>query len=104
MTRTVVNLLLVLAAGLVYVTLELHSGHTSLNGGLGSDGPVYAAMVTDHDVQGGTVSNRIWPAFPLAAALPYAVTGRIVSSFALVDLVACLLLVLAACLILDAQS
>jgi hypothetical protein len=61
-------------------------------------------MVTAHDVQGGTVSNRLWPAFPLATAVVYATTGRIASSFQVVDFVGLLLFVVASCLILDAQS
>ena len=104
MNRTVPNVLLVVIAGLVFVALRLYSGTTSLNDGLGTEGPIYAAMVTTHDVQGGAVGNRLWPAFPLATAVVYATTGRIVSSFVVVDFVALLLLVVASCLILDAQS
>jgi len=102
--RTAANVLLVVIAGLIYVALRFYSGTTSLNEGLGTEGPIYAAMVTTHDVQGGTVSNRLWPAFPLATAVVYAMTGRIASSFQVVDFVGLLLFVVASCLILDAQS
>jgi hypothetical protein len=102
--RTVANVLLVVIAGLVYVALRFYSGTTSLNEGLGTEGPIYAAMVTTHDVQGGTVGNRLWPAFPLATAVMYAMTGSLASSFLVVDFVGLLLLVVASCLILDAQS
>lgn len=104
MKRTVANVLLVVIAGLVYVALRFYSGTTSLNEGLGTEGPIYAAMVTTHDVQGGTVANRLWPAFPLATAVVYAMTGNLASSFLVVDFVGLLLLVVASCLILDAQS
>jgi hypothetical protein len=104
MNRTLVWVLLVLGGGLVYLALGSYSGRISLNDGLGPDGPIYAAMVTAHDVQGGTVSNRIWPAFPLAAAAAYAVTGDVTRSFAIVDVVAFLLLAFAACVILDAHT
>lgn len=104
MNRTVANVLLVVIAGLIYVALRLYSGTTSLNEGLGTEGPIYSAMVTTHDVQGGTVGNRLWPAFPLATAVVYAVTGRIASSFPVVDFVGFLFLIVASCTILDAQS
>ena len=104
MKRKVANVLLVVIAGLVYLALRFYSGTTSLNEGLGTEGPIYAAMVTTYDVQGGTVGNRLWPAFPLATAVVYAMTGSLASGFLVVDFVGLLLLVVAACLVLDAQS
>ena len=104
MSRTALNALLVVIAGLLYLSLHFYSGMTSVNAGLGVEGPTYASMVTAHEVGAGTVSNRLWPAFLLATAVPYAVTGRIVISFAVVNVVALLVLVLASCLILDALS
>jgi len=104
MSRLTVNVLVVLVAGLVYASLGFLSSRTSVNGGLGWDGPVYAAMVTDHDTQRGSAINKLVPAFPLAAAIPYAVTGNILASFTVVNIVAFVLLVLAAFVILDAQS
>jgi hypothetical protein len=104
MTRPAVNVLIVIIAGLVYLTLGFLSGRTAVNAGLGQEGPIYAAMVTDHDMRLASAINRLAPAFPLAAAIPYAATGKIVESLTLVNIVALVLLLLAACLILDAQS
>ena len=103
MNRRLANAVLVIAAGLIYVALGALSGRTTLNAGLGQEGPVYAAMLTVHDVQGGTVSNRVWPAFPLAAVIPYAVTRNAIASFEVVDLAGLLVLAFAACLLLDAH-
>ena len=103
MNRLAANAALVIAAGLIYIALSAFWGHTSLNEGLGQEGPVYAAMITVHDVQGGTVTNRVWPAFPLAAAVPYTVTRDVVTSFEVVDFAGLLVLALAACLLLDAH-
>jgi len=102
--RRLTNVLLVMAVALLYLALGAYSGRTSVNGGLGPEGPIYAAMITAHDVQGGTVGNRVWPAFPLAAALAYAVTGSVETSFVIVGFVAVLLLAYAACRILDAAA
>jgi hypothetical protein len=102
--RRLTNVLLVMAVALIYVALGAYSGRTSVNGGLGTEGPIYAAMITAHDVQGGTVGNRVWPAFPLAAALAYAVTGSVETSFVIVGFVAVLVLAYAACRILDAAG
>ncbi len=104
MNRTVVNIMLVIAAGAIYISLGLYSGRTAINNGLGADGQVYAAMVTSHQVQGGTVNNRVWPAFPLTAAVVYAATGQIVTSFAVINIIGLLILALAACMILDAHA
>jgi hypothetical protein len=102
--RRLTNVLLVMAVALIYVGLGTYSGRTSVNGGLGPEGPIYAAMITAHDVQGGTVGNRVWPAFPLAAAVTYAVTGSVETSFVIVGLLAVLVLAYAACRILDAAG
>jgi hypothetical protein len=59
-------------------------------------------MVTERNVQSGYAVHRLTPAFPLAAAIPFAVGAPIVGSFSVVNLVAFVLLVFAACLILDA--
>ena len=104
MNRRLTNVLLVMAVALLYVALGAYSGRTPVNGGLGPEGPIYAAMITAHDVGGGTVGNRVWPAFPLAAALAYAVTGSVETSFAIVGFVAVLVLAYAACRILDAAG
>ena len=104
MNRRLTNVLLVMAVALIYVGLGTYSGRTSVNGGLGPEGPIYAAMITAHDVQGGTVGNRVWPAFPLAAAVTYAVTGSVETSFVIVGLLAVLVLAYAACRILDAAG
>src|SRR5262245_3092916 len=102
MNRTIENAILALAAGVFYIALVSYSGHITVNDGLGPDGAPYAAMVTLHDVGAGTAGNRVWPAFPIAGVIAYAVTGNAVSSFTLVNGVALVLLVFAACLILDA--
>ena len=88
MNRRLTNVLLVMAVALIYVALGAYSGRTSVNGGLGPEGPIYAAMITAHDVQGGTVGNRVWPAFPLVVTVAYAITGSVETSFAIVGFVA----------------
>jgi hypothetical protein len=98
------NRFIVGVALLAHVALGLLSGRTSVNDGLGWEGPIYAAMVTDRDVQAGSAAHRLTPAFPLSAAIPFAVTGRIAASFSIVNVVAFALLVFAACLILDSYA
>src|SRR5437016_3235488 len=51
MSRHAVNTLIVLGACVVYIVLGLMSGRTSINGGLGQDGPIYAAMAANHDLR-----------------------------------------------------
>jgi len=100
----ITNTLLVLAACIVYVLLTLLGGRTSINGGLGPDGSVYSAMAVNHDLQAGSAPDKLAPAFPLAAAIAYAVTGNVVLSFVVVNVVAFGVLVWAACWILDLQA
>lgn len=104
MSRPAVNALIVLGACVVYIVLGSISGRTSINGGLGQDGPIYAAMVTNHDLRSASAINKVTPAFPLAAAVAYAATGNVIRSFEQVNIIAFAVLVLAVCLILDAQS
>ena len=59
MNRSSVNALIVLVAVVIHVALGAWSGTTSVNDGLGAEGPIYAAMVTDHDVQRGTAVQRL---------------------------------------------
>ena len=98
------NTILVLAATIVYVLLTALAGRTSINGGLGPDGFVYEAMAVNHDLQAGSAVDKLTPAFPLAAAIAYAVTGNAVLSFLMVNVVAFAVLVWAACWILDMQA
>jgi hypothetical protein len=104
MNGTAVNMLIVGIAVVVHVGLALYSGRTSVNDGLGWEGPIYAAMVTDRDVQRGSAFHRLTPAFPLATALPFAISGNIVGSFVAVNALAFALLVFAACRILDGHT
>jgi hypothetical protein len=104
MSRPAVNTLIVLGACVVYIVLSSISGRTSINGGLGQDGHIYAAMVTNHDLQSASAIDKLTPAFPLAAALAYAATGDVIRSFELLNIVAFAVLVLAVCLILDGAS
>jgi hypothetical protein len=104
MSKPAVNTLIVLGACVVYIGLGSMSGRTSINGGLGQDGPIYAEMVTNHNLQSGSAINKLTPAFPIAAAVAYAPNRNIVRSFELVDMVAFAVLVLAVCVIVDAQS
>src|SRR5882672_6588081 len=101
MSRRAVNSLIVVGATVVYIALGSLSGRTSINGGLGQDGPIYAAMVANHDLRSASAINKLTPAFPLAAAVAYAATGNVIRSFELVDVIAFAVLVLAVCLILD---
>jgi hypothetical protein len=104
MNRHTVNALIVVFAVLIHAALGFLSGSTSVNDGLGWEGPIFAAMITDHDVQRGSAVHRLTPALPLAAAIPFAGTGNLVGSFQAVNIVAFVLLVLATCLILDAHA
>ena len=66
---------------------------------------IYAAMVTNHNLQSGSAINKLTPAFPIAAAVACAASRNIVRSFELVSImVAFAVLVLAVCVIVDAQS
>jgi hypothetical protein len=100
----ITNTILVLAACILYVVLTLLGGRTSINGGLGPDGSVYEAMAVNHDLQAGSAVDKLAPAFPLAAAMAYAVTGNAVLSFLVVNVVAFGVLVFATCWILDLQA
>jgi len=100
----ITNAILVLAATVLYVLLTLLAGRASIAGGLGPDGSVYEAMVANHDLQAGSAVDKLTPAFPLAAAIAYPITGNAVLSFALVNVVAFGALVWAACWILDLQA
>ena len=98
------NTVLVLAAALLYVLLTLVGGRASIAGGLGPDGSVYEAMAVNHDLQAGSAVDKLAPAFPLAAAIVYPVTGNVVLSFVIVNVLAFAVLVWAACWILDMQG
>ncbi len=104
MSRLAVNSLIVAGATVVYIAVGSMSGRTSINGGLGQDGPIYAAMVANHDLRSASAIDKLTPAFPLAAAVAYAATGTVVRSFELVDLIAFAVLVLAVCVLLDGAS
>jgi|SoiMethySBSTD1v2_1073268.scaffolds.fasta_scaffold00056_24 hypothetical protein len=99
--RTLPNAAIVVAALVVFAFLIRGQGRTEVNGGLGREGPAYVAMVVDHDVAKGGATTRQVPAFPLFALAPYLVTHDVRQSFALLNLAALALLVLAACVILD---
>jgi hypothetical protein len=79
-------------------------GRTSINGGLGPDGTVYEAMAVNHDLRAGSAVDKLAPAFPLAAAIAYSVTGNVVLSFLLVNVIAFAVLVWATCWILDLHA
>ena len=98
------NIVLILAACLVYVLVTLVGGRTSINGGLGPDGSVYEAMAVNHDLQSGSAVDKLAPAFPLAAAIVYSVTRNVILSFLVVNIVAFGVLVWATCWILDMQA
>lgn len=104
MTRTAVNISVVIAACIIYIGLAAVSGRTSINGGLGPEGPIYAAMAIDHNLQSGSALNKLAPAFPLAVAMAYALTGNVASSFMIANIIAFAVLVLAACWIFDLTS
>jgi hypothetical protein len=98
------NTVLVLAACIIYVLLAWLGGRSSINGGLGPDGAVYEAVAVNHELQAGSAVDKLAPAFPLAAAIAYAITGNVVLSFLLVNIIAFGFLVWAACWILDLQA
>jgi len=82
------NILLVLGASAIYVIVVLAGGRTSINGGLGPDGSVLQAMAINHDLQAGSAVDKLTPAFPLAVAVAYSITGNAVLSFLLVNVIA----------------
>jgi len=98
------NTILVLAACVIYVVLALAGGRSSINGGLGPDGAVYEAIAVNHDLQAGSAVDKLAPAFPLAAAIAYSITGDAVVSFLVVNIIAFGLLAWATCWILDLQA
>ena len=104
MSKTAVNMSLVIVATLVYLGLAAMSGRTSINGGLGPDGPTYAAIAVDHNLQAAPAVKKLAPAFPLATAIAYAVVGNVGSSFLVVNVIAFAVLVLAACWTLNLMS
>ena len=104
MSRTAVNTSFAIVACLVYLGLAAISGRTSINGGLGPDGPIYAAMAVDHNLQAAPAVKKLAPAFPLATAAAYAVTRNAVSSFLIVNVIAFVVLVFAACWTLDLMA
>jgi hypothetical protein len=104
MDKPAANAALVVGACLVYLLLSMMSGRTAINGGLGSEGAVYAAMAVDHNLQAAPAVKKLAPAFPLATALIYTMTGDVVSSFFVVNVIAFAVLVFAACWILDLHT
>ena len=96
--------ILVLAATVAYVLLTLLGGRASIAGGLGPEGSVYEAMAVSHDLQAGSAVDKLAPAFPLAAAIAYLVTGHVFLSFVLVNALGFAVLVWAACWILDMHA
>jgi len=104
MSRAVVNTTLVIGACLVFVILAAWSGRTSINGGLGAEGAVYAAMAVDRNLQAAPAVMKLAPAFPLAAAIAYKAIGNVVASFFVVNIAAFVVLVFAACWLLDLFS
>jgi hypothetical protein len=101
-SRSAQNVAIVLGALVMFALLVRGHGRIEVNGGLGWDGPAYVAMVVDHDVTKGGAHTRQVPSFPLLAMLPYLATRDVQQSFELLNLAALGLLILAACLILDA--
>ena len=104
MSRAVVNTTLVIGACVVYVVLAAWSGRTSINGGLGAQGSVYAAMAIDRNLQAAPAVMKLAAAFPLATAIAYTATGNAVASFLAVTIAAFVVLVFAACWLLDLLS
>ena len=96
--------ILVLAATVAYILLTLLGGRASIAGGLGPEGSVYEAMAVSHDLQAGSAVDKLAPAFPLAAAIAYLVTGHVFLSFVLVNALGFAVLVWAACWILDMHA
>jgi hypothetical protein len=88
----------------MYGFVVLVGGRTSINGGLGPDGSVYSAMAVNHNLQAGSAVDKLTPAFPVSAAIAYAITGRVVLSFLLVNVIAFGMLTCAMCWILDRQQ
>jgi hypothetical protein len=100
----ITNMILIVGACVIFVLLALLGGRTSINGGLGPDGAVYESMAVNHDPGAGSAVDKLAPAFPLAAAIAYSITGNAVLSFLLVNIVAFGFLVWAACWILDLHA
>jgi hypothetical protein len=98
------NTILAIGASVLYVLLALVGGRTSINGGLGPDGTAYEAMAVNHDLRAGSAVDKLTPAFPLAAAIAYSLTGNVVLSFLVVNIFAFGLLVWATCWILDLHA
>lgn len=98
------HVVLVLACSVLYLVLVLFGGRSSMNEGLGPDGPVYSAMVISHDMRAGSAPDKLSPAFPLAAAIAYAIAGNARISFLVVNVIAFGVLVWAMCWTLSRQQ
>jgi hypothetical protein len=88
----------------MYALISPVFAHTPVNGGLGSDGLALGEMVGRFTLRGGNAAARVSPLFPALAWLPYALTGSVVTAFAIVNRLALGVLVFAACRLLDARS
>ena len=95
---------LVVGACVVFLALAAVSGRTSINRGVGPEGPMYQALAVDHDLQAAPGVKKLTPAFPLATAIVYTVTGNVAASFLIVNVIAFVVLVVAARWILDLAS
>src|SRR5690349_9377365 len=104
MRRVGVNAVLVVGASLIYLLLAAMSGRTSINGGIGAEGSVYAAMAVDHNLRAASAVQKLAPAFPIATAIAYGATHNVVTSFFLVNVSAFVVLLVAACWMLDLNS
>jgi hypothetical protein len=101
MSKTAGNVVLTIVATLLFVCLSAMSGRTSINGGLGQEGALYQAMAVDHNLQAAPAVKKLAPAFPLATAVAYAATRNFISSFLLINVLAFVVLVFAACWTLE---
>jgi hypothetical protein len=104
MSRAGLNAVLVIGASLIYLVLAAMSGRTSVSGGLGSEGSMYAAIAVDHNLRDAPAIKKLAPAFPIATALAYVVTRNVVASFFIVNVAAFAVLLFAACWLLDLNA
>lgn len=101
MNRIATNALIACACAVLFAALTWMSGLTTLNNGLGTDGPVLEAMAIHHDRGAGSAIDKLTPAFPATVAIAYAITGQVLASFIVANVLSILMLATGACLLLD---
>ncbi len=101
--RLAINVALGIAAVMVWTLLSLVTGRINVHDGLGFDGGEFSSMIRGFTLKGGDQATRVSPLFPALAWLPYALTGDVIRSLAVVNGLSIAVLVFAACVLMDGR-